>query len=223
MPSQGVAKVETLKLSMIEEFSKVNELSQATVEVEESLVLHVNEEISNVEHCHLMGEEMIEKREETIERKCIEKKEEEGVEEKESLSEHLECSKEKESELEKSERVKENECLIEKQENEKEEQREKEIVVFEKNEELDFYANETNSFFASEFLCVQDFEDSSKDEGGKLAYKSIKAINFFFSNSYLSFEIYFKEIKLFSLAFMENGYQFHFFNSLGTLLERKNL
>ncbi|KAI5663709.1 hypothetical protein M9H77_23032 [Catharanthus roseus] len=41
----------------------------------------------------------------------------------------------------------------------------------------------------------RNFEDSSKDEDGKPAYKSIKTINFFLSNSYLSFEIYFKEIK----------------------------
>ncbi|KAI5662520.1 hypothetical protein M9H77_21843 [Catharanthus roseus] len=34
---------------------------------------------------------------------------------------------------------------------EKEEQREKEIVVLEKSEEVNFYANETNSLFASEF------------------------------------------------------------------------
>ncbi|KAI5657900.1 hypothetical protein M9H77_26693 [Catharanthus roseus] len=52
---------------------------------------------------------------------------------------------------------------------EKEEQRE-EIVVFGKSEELNFYANETNSFFASELLCMQNFGDSSKDEDGKLAY-----------------------------------------------------
>ncbi|KAI5663214.1 hypothetical protein M9H77_22537 [Catharanthus roseus] len=64
-------------------------------------------------------------------------------------------------------------------------------------------------------------KDSSKDEGGKLAYKSIKTINFFSSNYYLSFEIYFKEIKLFSLVFMENGYQFYILNSLETLLEKK--
>ncbi|KAI5652891.1 hypothetical protein M9H77_30078 [Catharanthus roseus] len=63
-------------------------------------------------------------------------------------------------ELKKSERVKENECFIEKHESEKEEQREKEIVVLEKSEEVNFYANKTNSFFASEFLCVQNFEDS---------------------------------------------------------------
>ncbi|KAI5667218.1 hypothetical protein M9H77_17071 [Catharanthus roseus] len=71
------------------------------------------------------------------------------------------------------------------------------------------------------FALALNFEDSSKDEEGKLAYKSIKTINFFPYNSYLSFEIYFKEIKLFSLVFMENGYQFYFLNSLGTFSERK--
>ncbi|KAI5682745.1 hypothetical protein M9H77_03973 [Catharanthus roseus] len=106
-------------------------------------------------------------------------------------SEHFESSKEKQSELEKSERVMENECFIEKQESEKEEQREKEIVVLEKSED------------------------------GMLAYEPIKTINFFSSNSYLSFQICFKEIKLFSLVFMENEYQFYFLNSRGTLLEKK--
>ncbi|KAI5672724.1 hypothetical protein M9H77_13088 [Catharanthus roseus] len=70
---------------------------------------------------------------------------------------------------------------------------------------------------------VGNFEDSSKDEDGKLAYKSIKTINFFPSNSYLSFEIYFKKIKLFTLVFMENGCQFYFLNSLGALLEKKHV
>ncbi|KAI5681996.1 hypothetical protein M9H77_03224 [Catharanthus roseus] len=73
------------------------------------------------------------------------------------------------------------------------------------------------------FALALNFRDSSRDEGGKLAYKSIKTIYFFPSNSYLSFEIYFKEIKLFSLVFMENGYQFYFLKSLGTLLEKKHL
>ncbi|KAI5657921.1 hypothetical protein M9H77_26714 [Catharanthus roseus] len=40
------------------------------------------------------------------------------------------------------------------------------------------------------------FEDSTKDEDGKLAYKSINTINFSPSNSYLSFETYFKEINM---------------------------
>ncbi|KAI5675997.1 hypothetical protein M9H77_06947 [Catharanthus roseus] len=207
------------------EFSKVNELPQAQEIDEESIVFHVVEGTSKEETCCIMSG------------KSIENKENERAEEKERLveklcifdsisifskeSEHLKCSKEKESEHEKSERVKENVCFIEEQENENEDQKEKEIVVFEKNEELNFYANKTDSFFASKFLCVQKFEDPSKDEGGKLAYKSIKTINFFPSNSYLSFDIYFKEIKLFSLVLMENGYQFYFLNSLGTLIEKK--
>ncbi|KAI5663397.1 hypothetical protein M9H77_22720 [Catharanthus roseus] len=135
-------------------------------------------------------------------------------------SEHLECSKKKDSELEKSERIKENECFIEKQESETEEQRGKEIVVLEKSEEVNFYANLTNSSFASELLCVKNFGDSSKDEEESFP-TSLKTINFFPFSSYLSFEIYFKEIKLFSLVFMANGYQFYFFNSLGNLLKKK--
>ncbi|KAI5681903.1 hypothetical protein M9H77_03131 [Catharanthus roseus] len=129
---------------MIEEFSKVNELPQATVQVEEGVVIHVKEEIYNVEHCDLM-------REKNIEKKRIEINEKERVEEKERLVERL---------------------------------------------------------------------DSNKDEEGKLDYKLIKTINFLPSNSYLSFEIYFKEIKLFSLVFMENGYEFYFLNTSGTLLEK---
>ncbi|KAI5654593.1 hypothetical protein M9H77_31780 [Catharanthus roseus] len=49
----------------------------------------------------------------------------------------------------------------------------------------------------------------------------VMTISLFPSNSYLSFEIYFKEIKFVSLAFMENGYQFFFLNSFGTLLEKR--
>ncbi|KAI5672143.1 hypothetical protein M9H77_12507 [Catharanthus roseus] len=67
-----------------------------------------------------------------------------------------------------------------------------------------------------------NFEDSSKDEDGRLAYKSIKTINIFPCNSYLFFEIYFKEVKLFSLVFMENGYEFYFLHCLGSLLEKKH-
>ncbi|KAI5676958.1 hypothetical protein M9H77_07908 [Catharanthus roseus] len=105
---------DTLKPSLIEELSKLNELPQATIEVDESVVLHVKEEISNVEHCDLMRDKNNEKGE------YIEIKEN-GVEEKEKLverlcifdsisviskeSELLECSTEKESEFEKSERI----------------------------------------------------------------------------------------------------------------------
>ncbi|KAI5677014.1 hypothetical protein M9H77_07964 [Catharanthus roseus] len=171
MPSQRVVKVE-MKPSMNEEFSKVNELPQDTIEVEESVVLHVMEEISNVQHCDLM-------RNKNMEKESIEIEEKERVEEKEILVERL-CIFDSISIL-----SKENELL---------------------DEEVNFYVNGTNSFFASEFLCVQNFGESSKDEDGKLAYKSTKTTNFFPSNSYLSFEIYFKEIKMFSLVFMKNGY-----------------
>ncbi|KAI5667460.1 hypothetical protein M9H77_17313 [Catharanthus roseus] len=90
--------------------SCVNEIPQATIEVEETIVLHVKEEITNVENYSL-------KRDKNIEKESIKIKEKEIVEENEILvkrlcmfdsisifskeSEHLECSKAKESELEK--------------------------------------------------------------------------------------------------------------------------
>ncbi|KAI5667182.1 hypothetical protein M9H77_17035 [Catharanthus roseus] len=89
------------------------------------------------------------------------------------------------------------------------------------NNTFDNYEHSPYNCYENECLCVQNFEDSSKDEEGKLAYKSIKTISFFPSNSYMSIEIYVKEIKLFSLVFMENRYQFYFLNSLGTLIEKK--
>ncbi|KAI5652986.1 hypothetical protein M9H77_30173 [Catharanthus roseus] len=79
-PPQRVAKVEIKKRSTIEEFSKVNELPQATIEVEESVVLHVKEEITNVEYCDLM-------RDKNTEKGSIKVKEEESVEENERLVE----------------------------------------------------------------------------------------------------------------------------------------
>ncbi|KAI5653240.1 hypothetical protein M9H77_30427 [Catharanthus roseus] len=56
-----------------------------------------------------------------------------------------------------------------------------------------------------------------------LDYKSIKTINFFPPISNLRFEIYFKEIKLSHLFSWKNRYQFYFLNSLGTLIEKKQL
>ncbi|KAI5649093.1 hypothetical protein M9H77_35098 [Catharanthus roseus] len=100
---QGVAKVETLKPSMIEEFSKVNELPQAQEVVEEVFKIKKKKEWK--------------KKERLVERLCIF----DSVSIISKESEHIECSKEKESEFEKS-----------KQESEKEEQGEKEIVVLEK-------------------------------------------------------------------------------------------
>ncbi|KAI5676150.1 hypothetical protein M9H77_07100 [Catharanthus roseus] len=55
---------------MIEELSKVNELSQAQEEVEESIVIHIVEETSNEDSCDNMNEKSIEK-EELVERLCI--------------------------------------------------------------------------------------------------------------------------------------------------------
>ncbi|KAI5663419.1 hypothetical protein M9H77_22742 [Catharanthus roseus] len=72
--------VEIMKPSMIEEFLKENELPQATIEVEESVVLHIKEEISNEEHCDLI-------RDKNIEKESIEIKEKERVENKERLVE----------------------------------------------------------------------------------------------------------------------------------------
>ncbi|KAI5664404.1 hypothetical protein M9H77_23727 [Catharanthus roseus] len=148
---------------MVEEFPKVNELSQAQEVIEESIVLHVEKDASKEEHCDLM-------RYKNIEKENIEIKEKERVEYKERScisdsisifskeSEHLECSKEKERELEKSERVKENECFIEKQENEKEEQREKEIVILDKCGIHEYYDNVAH--YAS---CVLGIEDKGKN------------------------------------------------------------
>ncbi|KAI5676873.1 hypothetical protein M9H77_07823 [Catharanthus roseus] len=149
---QGQPKVKFIELLMVEESPKIKELSED--KIIESLKIYVVKETSKEEPCCIMNEKSI------------------GIKEKERIeSEYLECSTEKESELEKSERIKENECFIEKQESEKEEQREKEIVILEKSKEVNFYANETNPFFASESLCVQNFEDPSKGEDGKLTYK----------------------------------------------------
>ncbi|KAI5653322.1 hypothetical protein M9H77_30509 [Catharanthus roseus] len=207
MPSQRFVNVEIMKPSMIEEFSKVNELPQATIEVEECVVLHVKEEISNVEHCDVMGDTNLEK-------DNIEIKEKERVENKERLverscifdsisilskeSEHFECSKEKESGLEKSEKVKENECFIEKQESEKEEQREKEIVALEKSEEMNFYANETNSFFSR----IEDKGRNMEKELGAI-FKELP-INLSLNPSLMCYEVSFVHLKLFLESYLSH-------------------
>ncbi|KAI5652234.1 hypothetical protein M9H77_29421 [Catharanthus roseus] len=58
------------------------------------------------------------------------------------------------------------------------------------NSKYDYYKHSPYDYYESESLCVQNFEDSSKDEEEKLAFKSIKTINFFPSNSYLRVEYY---------------------------------
>ncbi|KAI5657996.1 hypothetical protein M9H77_26789 [Catharanthus roseus] len=66
-----------------------------------------------------------------------------------------------------------------------------------------------------------NFGEPSKNQEGRIGYNSIKTISFFPSNFNLCLEIYFKEIKLLSLVFIEHGDHFTFFKSLGTYLERR--
>ncbi|KAI5666587.1 hypothetical protein M9H77_16440 [Catharanthus roseus] len=70
-------------------------------------------------------------------------------------------------------------------------------------------------------LVPTNFGEPSKNQEGRLGKNSIKTLSFFPSNSYLYFEIYSKEVKLFSLVFIEHGDHFTFLNSLGTYLERR--
>ncbi|KAI5666875.1 hypothetical protein M9H77_16728 [Catharanthus roseus] len=76
----GVTKIEIMKPSMIEEFSKINELPQAQEVFEESIVNHVVEETSNEDSCDDMNERRIANEE------CNELKEKERVEKKERLN-----------------------------------------------------------------------------------------------------------------------------------------
>ncbi|KAI5667708.1 hypothetical protein M9H77_17561 [Catharanthus roseus] len=188
----------------------VNELPQAIIVVEKGVVLHVEEEITNVEHCDLM-------RDENIEKGSIEIKEKERVEEKERLVERscifdsisnllkesvlLECSKEKESELEKSKRVKQSECLIENdesltQEQEKEKQDEIEkseetkeemsLMVFEgdKREEMRESCCDISSLLNS-LSSEEKFEAQNMENQGSLDYKLYKTITFLPSTSFI--------------------------------------
>ncbi|KAI5664036.1 hypothetical protein M9H77_23359 [Catharanthus roseus] len=201
----------------------VKELPHAAIESKEVVETHVEKETFNEDSCDDVSETNIEIKE--IERM------EEKVRFVERFyifdsnfifskdTEHLESSKEKESELVKIERVKGNECFIEKQEIEKkEEKREKEIVVLEKSEEVNFFANETNYFFASESLCVQNFEDSSKDEGRKLAYKSNNTINLFPSNSYLEKKQFIEFNSIFCAIHRVDEYHFNIVNYASCVL-----
>ncbi|KAI5666449.1 hypothetical protein M9H77_16302 [Catharanthus roseus] len=193
----------------------IKELSED--KIVESHKTHVVDETSKEEPCCTMNE------------KSIGIKEKERAENKDGLvvrlcildsiyifsreSELLECSKEKENEFEKSKKVKENECFIEKQESEKEEQREKEIVVFEMSEEVNFYANGTSSFFASELLCVQNFGDSSKGAETKEGAwgKSLKlileelSISLSLIPSFIFYEVSFMKLKFFLESYLSHG------------------
>ncbi|KAI5652916.1 hypothetical protein M9H77_30103 [Catharanthus roseus] len=173
---------EDIYLNMKDEFHHVQQMQQALKGLEQRLSclargvedLKVVEETLVGTQCLIINGDMVEEfpKNKELSQAKIEESLKIHVEDATSKeSGHYECAKEKESELEKNERVKENEFFIEKQESEKEEQREKEIVAFENSEEVNFCANRAHFFFARKYLCVQNFDDSSKDEGGKLAYK----------------------------------------------------
>ncbi|KAI5653954.1 hypothetical protein M9H77_31141 [Catharanthus roseus] len=70
-PLHGVTKVETLKTSTIEEFPKVNELPQAQEEVEESIVVHVEEEAIKEEYIEIKEKESVQEKERLVQRLCI--------------------------------------------------------------------------------------------------------------------------------------------------------
>ncbi|KAI5671977.1 hypothetical protein M9H77_12341 [Catharanthus roseus] len=102
-------------------------------------------------------------------------------------------------ELEDDECLKEEENDLEKKENKRNVQRRREnakeeLVALENSKEINFYAYQTNSSLVK----------ASKNQEGRLFYNPIKTISFFPSKSYLCFEIFFKEIKLFSLDFENN-------------------
>ncbi|KAI5667572.1 hypothetical protein M9H77_17425 [Catharanthus roseus] len=115
-------------------------------------------------------------------------------------SEHLECSKEKESEFDKSERVKENECFIEKQESEKEDQREKEIVVFEKSEVDGCHFNITT--YASCVLGVEDRGRSMEKELGTILEDL--PISLSLNPSLMFYEVSFVKLKLFLESYLSH-------------------
>ncbi|KAI5662307.1 hypothetical protein M9H77_21630 [Catharanthus roseus] len=112
------------------------------------------------------------------------------VEEEELNEEPCYIMSEKSIEIKERDVVEEKERLVEK------------FCIF---DSISIFSKESEHFESSKEKEDELEKNSSKNERGKLAYKSIKTINVFTSNSYLSFEIYFKEIKLFSLVFMENG------------------
>ncbi|KAI5653026.1 hypothetical protein M9H77_30213 [Catharanthus roseus] len=104
---------------------------------------------------------------------------------------------------------------------EKRETSKEELDVFEKSEEINFFASQTTSSLVSEFLFVPNSGEPSNNQEGKLVYNSIKTLSFFPSNFYLCFENEFKEIKLFSLVFIEHRDHFPFLYSHGTFIERR--
>ncbi|KAI5652581.1 hypothetical protein M9H77_29768 [Catharanthus roseus] len=66
-----------------------------------------------------------------------------------------ECLPENKNEFEEGELEKENKNLVKSQEDHREERQETKIEIIEKNEEVNFLNNETNSFLVENSLCVQ--------------------------------------------------------------------
>ncbi|KAI5663579.1 hypothetical protein M9H77_22902 [Catharanthus roseus] len=77
MPSQGVAKIEPLTPSIVDELPRIKELRQA--KIKRSLEAHVEKEIPHEDCCDNMNENRIEKE------KCIKTKEKDKLEKKERL------------------------------------------------------------------------------------------------------------------------------------------
>ncbi|KAI5667707.1 hypothetical protein M9H77_17560 [Catharanthus roseus] len=82
-----------------------------------------------------------------------------------------------------------------------------------------FYRN--GSYGNEPIVERRTLENQARIKRKRLGYNSLKIISFFPSNSYLCFGIYFKEIKLFSVVFIEHGDLFTFHNPLGAYLERR--
>ncbi|KAI5682375.1 hypothetical protein M9H77_03603 [Catharanthus roseus] len=186
-----------MKPSLLEKSSMDSELLQARIGNNENVEIHVEEETSKEDPCNFMSEKHIERNQ------YIEIKEKDIVEENERLDEEsyfLDYIPSLFEELENDEFVQEEENDLEKNERTKEKSEEKRENS---KEELD------------------NFGEPSKNQEGRLDDNSIKTLSFFPSNYYLCFKIYFKEIKLFSLVFIEHGDHFTFLNALGTYLERR--
>ncbi|KAI5649298.1 hypothetical protein M9H77_35303 [Catharanthus roseus] len=175
---------------MIEEFSKVNELPKATIEVEESVVLHVKEEISNVEHCGLM-------RKKNIGKESIEIEEEDRVEENERLIERL-CLFDSMSTL--FENCEKDECEKEK------------VVALEKSEVMTGFANQVVALEKSEdslkHPCtltlmlgrthIMELEDQEASIGKELILShENSSMSPFLNPSLLSNEVFYVYLKLF--------------------------
>ncbi|KAI5658117.1 hypothetical protein M9H77_26910 [Catharanthus roseus] len=167
--SEGIEKEESVKPSLLEKSSLVNELLDVRIEIDESVEMHVEGEMSKEDFGYFMSDM--------------------SFEEEESI------------EFEKIDRVEKKERLVEK-----------------------------SSFFVSISSLAEKCEkdESSKEEENDLEEmreqkRRVKKNKRIQKKRWIILEsqIYFKEIKFFSLVFIEHGEHFIFPNSLGTYLERR--